>query len=67
MKTQIVESGVDCHEELAEFAVIAVRKYGLMQTFKVGEIIKLDFYQENAKKKVLIIDEDSNYYYCKEV
>ena len=67
MKTQIVEYGVDCHEELAEFMVIAVRKYGMMQTFEVGEMIKLDFYQDNQVKQVLVIDEDSNYYYCKEV
>ena len=67
MKTQIVERGVDCHTEFAEFVVIAVRKYGMMQTFKVGEMIKLDFYQESQAKQVLVIDEDSNYYYCKEV
>ena len=67
MKTQIVENGVDCHTELSEFAVIAVRKYGLMQTFKVVEMIKLDFYQDGQVKQVLVIDEDSNYYYCKEV
>ena len=66
-KTQIVEYGVDCHEELTEYKVIAVCKYGLMQTFKVGEMIKLDFYQDSQVKQVLVIDEDSNYYYCKEV
>lgn len=67
MKTQIVEGGVDCHTELSEFVVIAVRKYGLMQTFNVGEIIKLDFYQENVEKQAIVIDQDENYYYCKEV
>ena len=66
-KTQIVEYGVDCHEEFTEYKVIAVRKYGMMQTFEIGEMIKLDFYQDSQVKQVLVIDEDSNYYYCKEV
>lgn len=67
IKKVILEKGVDCHEEYQQMEVICIQKYGLMQTFKVGEIIKLDFYQENVEKQVLVIDEDSNYYYCKEV
>ena len=57
----------DYGAEYVEIKFLKIIKENMAQTFKVGEMIKLDFYQESQVKQVLVIDEDDDYYYCKEV
>ena len=69
-REKIIIEDEDWHHELQNIMFICVRKYGMMKKFQTGDKVILDFYQsdlDEKEKEVIIVDQDENYYYCKEV
>lgn len=69
-KEKIILENGDWHRETQNVEFVCVQKYGMMLKFETGDRIILDFYQndpDEREKEVVIVDQDDNYYYCKEV